>query len=84
MFEYYLNHTQKSMPHFYYRSDKVLHTRCGLRYLFLLNLILFFKGGHRLGVRSPQVSSLEIPLSLGTTKGLSPFGIPNYLFIVIF
>lgn len=38
MFEYYLNHTQKSMPHFYYRSDKVLHTRCGLRYLFLLNL----------------------------------------------
>ena len=66
------------------RSGKLLHTRCGLRYLFLLNLSLFFKGGHRLGVRSPQVSSLEIPLSLGTTKGLSPFGIPNYLFIVIF
>ena len=46
-------------------------------------LNLFFKGGNQLGVRSPQVSSLDPP-SLGTTKGLAPFGIPDYIPILIF
>ena len=43
----------------------------------------YFKGGHQLGVRSPLVSSLDPP-SLGTTKGLSSFGIQAYLHILIF
>ena len=47
-------------------------------------LNLFFKGGNQLGVRSPQFSSLENPPSLGTTKGLAPFGIPIHSYISIF
>ena len=35
-------------------------------------------------VRRPQFSSLENPPSLGTTKGLAPFGIPDYSYILIF
>ena len=47
-------------------------------------LNLFFKGGNQLGVRSPQFSSLDNPPSLGTTKGLAPFGIPIHSYISIF
>ncbi|MFC2330781.1 MAG: hypothetical protein ACFNKL_06930, partial [Treponema sp.] len=35
-------------------------------------------------VRRTQFSSLENPPSLGTTKGLTPFGIPDYSYILIF
>ena len=44
-------------------------------------VILFIS---HLPVRSPQFSSLETSPSLCTTKGLAPFGIPDYLHILIF
>ncbi len=47
-------------------------------------LNLFFKGGNQFGVRSPQFSSLDNPPSLGTAKGLAPFGIPIHSYISIF
>ena len=43
-------------------------------------VILFIS---HLPVRRTQFSSLDPP-SLGTTKGLTPFGIPDYLHILIF
>jgi len=54
-------------------------------YILLRQVLnLFFKGGNQLGVRSPQFSSPENPPSLGTTKGLAPFGIPIHSYISIF
>ena len=44
-------------------------------------VILFIS---HLPVRRPQFSSLENPPSLGTTKGLAPFGILDYSYILIF